>query len=341
MPLRSRLLVATLALALGACASAPVPSDASPPAPADGYGLAFGRTYTGWLYAGETARLWERLSPEMRDVFGTPEGLTSFGNQVRAEAGAERAVLREQTLPWLQSEVYNRTAEFERGSGPLWVQWTVDKTGLVLGLLVTPAPVPAASASEERQTRTPLRLPFQGDWFVTWGGRSVFENYHAVAPDQRFATDFLVVRDGQTHTGDPSQNESYFCFGLPVLAPGDGVVVDAADGVADNAPGQLNGEQPLGNHVVIDHGSGEFSFLVHLQRGSVAVGPRQRVEAGQRLGTCGNSGHSSEPHLHYHLQDTAEYQRGNGLPAQFLGYRADGAPVDRGEPTRGQVVSQR
>ncbi|WP_420454906.1 M23 family metallopeptidase [Rubrivirga sp.] len=249
-------------------------------------------------------------------------------------------MIEEQTVPWLRSEVYNRTAEFERSSGPLWVQWTVDPSGVVLGLLVKPAPTPAASEFTGRQTETPFRLPFEGEWFVTWGGRSVLDNYHAVASDQRFAYDFLVVRDGQTHVGDPAQNESYFCFGRPVLAPGGGVVVDAADGVADNVPGQLNAEQPLGNHVVIDHGSGEFSFLVHLQRGSVAVEPGQRVEPGEPLGQCGNSGHSSEPHLHYHLQDTPEYQRGAALPAQFIGYRANGSLVNRGEPTRGQTISQ-
>jgi murein DD-endopeptidase MepM/ murein hydrolase activator NlpD len=168
----------------------------------------------------------------------------------------------------------------------------------------------------------------------------VLENYHAEAADQRFAYDFLVVRDGRTHSGDPLRNDSYFCFGQPVLAPGSGTVVRAANRVADNVPGEMNAEQPLGNHVIIDHGPGEFSFLVHLQRGSVAVQPGQRVQSGEVVGRCGNSGHSSEPHLHYHLQNTAEFQRGEGLPAQFLDYQANGALVTRGEPTRGQVVSQ-
>jgi hypothetical protein len=335
--MQSMTAVATLPLLLllAACAREPT---VSPPEPQST--TAYGRAYTAWFYAGEIDRLWDRLSPEMRQLFGTPAGLRSFRGEVQTDAGAERQVIEERVVPWLQSEIYNRTATFAKLGDPLWIQWTLGPTGVVLGLLVKPAPSPAASRFLDYRTQAELRLPFTGEWFVTWGGRSVLENYHAEAPDQRFAYDFLVVRDGRTHAGDPARNESYFCFGRPVLAPGEGVVVSAADGVDDNVPGRMNARQPLGNHVVLDHGRGEFSFLVHLQRGSVRVQPGERVAAGATLGSCGNSGHSSEPHLHYHLQNSAEFGRGEGLPAHFLGYRAAGAPVERGEPTRGQVISR-
>lgn len=62
------------------------------------------------------------------------------------------------------------------------------------------------------------------------------------------------------------------------------------------------------------------------------------VEEGQLLGLCGNSGNSSEPHLHYQLQDDASRFQAKGLPAFFNDYVADGEPVDRGEPVRGQTV---
>jgi murein DD-endopeptidase MepM/ murein hydrolase activator NlpD len=64
----------------------------------------------------------------------------------------------------------------------------------------------------------------------------------------------------------------------------------------------------------------------------------QRVGAGEVIGECGNSGHGSEPHVHYHLQDSPEFLAGEGMPAQFRGYLADGEPVERGEPVRRQVV---
>ena len=60
---------------------------------------------------------------------------------------------------------------------------------------------------------------------------------------------------------------------------------------------------PAGNHVVLDLGSGEYALLAHLRRGSVRVRPGQRVRRGETLGRCGNSGNSSEPHLHFHVQD--------------------------------------
>jgi murein DD-endopeptidase MepM/ murein hydrolase activator NlpD len=94
----------------------------------------------------------------------------------------------------------------------------------------------------------------------------------------------------------------------------------------------------VGNHVIIDHGNGEFSLLAHLRRGTLAVELGQTVTAATPLGRCGHSGNTSEPHLHYHLQDTAVFGKGVGLPAQFQGYVADGEAVARGEPVKGQTI---
>ncbi|HEY0037040.1 MAG TPA: M23 family metallopeptidase, partial [Longimicrobium sp.] len=110
------------------------------------------------------------------------------------------------------------------------------------------------------------------------------------------------------------------------------------DGIADNVPGQMNATQVVGNHLIVDHGTGEYSVLAHLRSGSVAVRTGDRVTRGQRLGECGNSGNSSEPHLHYQLQDGPEMGSSAGLPAQFTDYLADGQPVDRGEPVQGQAI---
>ena len=173
-----------------------------------------------------------------------------------------------------------------------------------------------------------------------WGGRDPVDNYHAVVSDQRFATDLVIERGGSSHSGSGIRNEEYYCFGADILAPAEGLVAATANTVADQRPGDMNPEQPLGNHVIIDHGNGEFSFLAHLQRGSVTVQPGSRVEAGQTIGRCGNSGNSSEPHLHYHLQNSVTFGVGEGLPAQFIDFEADGAPVPRGELQRGQKVAR-
>jgi len=106
-------------------------------------------------------------------------------------------------------------------------------------------------------------------------------------------------------------------------------------------PGQMDAEHVFGNHVVIDLGDGEYVVLAHLIRGSVAVKPGDRVAAGQAIALCGNSGHSSEPHLHVHLQTSPTLDDGEGLPMPFIDYRADGAPIARGEPVRGQTIEAR
>jgi murein DD-endopeptidase MepM/ murein hydrolase activator NlpD len=72
-----------------------------------------------------------------------------------------------------------------------------------------------------------------------------------------------------------------------------------------------------GNYVVIGHAGGEHSLLAHLREGSVTVGAGDHVTSGQRVGWCGHSGNSTEPHLHFHVQDRASFYRGMGLPVAF------------------------
>jgi murein DD-endopeptidase MepM/ murein hydrolase activator NlpD len=124
-----------------------------------------------------------------------------------------------------------------------------------------------------------------------------------------------------------------------MLAPADGVVVAVENAIPDNVPNQPRPGVLYGNTVVIDHGTGEYSLLGHLQKGSVSVKPGERVVAGQQVARCGNSGMSTEPHLHYQLMDDAEWTKAQGLPAQFRGFLANGRFVERGEPMRTQVIS--
>ena len=76
-------------------------------------------------------------------------------------------------------------------------------------------------------------------------------------------------------------------------------------------------------------------------RFSVRVKPDQLVAEGDTLGLCGNSGNSSEPHLHYHLQNGPAFGAADGLPAFFNDYVADDKPVARGEPVRGQAIRRK
>lgn len=75
-----------------------------------------------------------------------------------------------------------------------------------------------------------------------------------------------------------------------------------------------------GNHVVIaQHGDGPFVLLAHLRRGTVRVRPGDPVRAGEQVGECGNSGNSTEPHVHVQVTDSLDWHRARGLPLAFRG----------------------
>ena len=210
----------------------------------------------------------------------------------------------------------------------------------------------APSKYLEYKTETYLRFPLKGESYIAWGGRTLKQNAHASFKDQRFALDIVALKEGhailsaedikndnvKTYSGDIHKNESYYIFGREVLATATGVVAATQNYVADNIPGEYNERQAAGNYVVLDHGNGEFSMFAHLKYKSVVVKTGDHVEYGDVLGLCGNSGNSSEPHLHYHLQNTKEWHKGEGLPAQFNEYISNGEFVQRGEPVRGQII---
>lgn len=301
--------------------------------------LAIGRRWTQLFFDRSLTELRQDFTPAMGHAMQL-ESLSIFYEQVRTQLGAERKRIGEEVTERDSLQVYRRVAYFDNHAGPIEVVWTIDAQGKAAGFFVRPPQEPAPSRHLEYQTKTRLRLPFDGEWLVFSGGRMLAQNRHAVAADQRFASDFMRSVDGTMHTGDGKTNAQFHAFGQPILAPAAGKVVAVVDGIADNLPGTTNVEQPLGNYVVLDHGNGEFSFLGHLQQGSVVAEVGRRIEVGARLGSCGNSGDSSQPHLHFHLQNTPEVDAGEGLPAQFHAYVANGSPVERGEPVQGERVRQ-
>jgi murein DD-endopeptidase MepM/ murein hydrolase activator NlpD len=166
--------------------------------------------------------------------------------------------------------------------------------------------------------QTELSLPFKGKWLVLWGGDTKELNQHHDVANQRFAFDFVVADEtGKTHKGDGSANEDYFAFGREVISPADGEVTDVISGVRDNVPGSMNPYSAVGNAVIIRHRENEVSVLAHLKLDSIKVKVGDKVARGQLIGLCGNSGNSSEPHLHYHLQNTAIIQDGTGIKCLF------------------------
>ena len=319
------------------------PSAAPAPSAGSEASYARGRDYSRMFFAGKLDSLWARFTPQMRGAMKNDSAsLHAFHHQVLGQLGREVEVVREESRDAGGSNTwYQRTVRLERaGARPFVIQWVTGTAGEIAGFMIRPAPEPAPTPHLGYATKTPLQLPFDGEWYVFWGGRTPAENYHVVSAAQRFAYDLVVRKEGATHVGGGRALEEYHCFGLPILAPGAGTVAKAVDEHPDQAIGSSDARNPAGNHVVIDHGNGEFSMLAHLKRGSVAVKAGDAVVAGERIGACGNSGNTSEPHLHYQLQDAADMMAPGtlGFPAQFTDYVADGKPVPRGEPVRGQTI---
>lgn len=177
-------------------------------------------------------------------------------------------------------------------------------------------------------------LPFAGEWLVSGGGVTPETSHSWELAAQRFAYDFLAVdAEGRSHAGDGTRLDDYLAYGRPVLVPADGTVVAVRDGVRD-APrpgtGWLDWRAAdfRGNWVVLRHAEGEYSFLAHLVPGSIRVRPGDVVRRGDALGLCGNSGHSTEPHLHFQLQDGPDFFGAAGLPVALSGCVLDGVPAD-------------
>jgi peptidase M23-like protein len=204
-------------------------------------------------------------------------------------------------------------AHFERGV--LDIKLVLDPQDKIIGLwfLAHTADIPAP-----KRNTAPLRLPFTGQWLTLWGGDTPEQNHHHPVPSQRHAFDFLIHdKDGKSFRGEGDRNEDYYCFGKPILAPADGVVTDVIRGVRDNKPRSMNPYSAVGNAVLIQHAKHEVSVLAHFKFRSIQVQVGQRVKAGQVLGACGNSGNSSEAHLHYHLMNTPVMQDGTGVKCFF------------------------
>ncbi len=196
------------------------------------------------------------------------------------------------------------------------------------------------SAAILKRNLTPMDLPFHGEWFVYWGGETEALNYHMADVNQKFAYDILKVADGASFRGNPLDNESYFAFGAEILAPCDATVVMAVDGVPDNVPGETNPIQLTGNTLVLKTAMGEFILMCHLKEGSLAVGKGDKVRKGQVLAKCGNSGNSTEPHLHLQLQNTRDIHKATGARLVFSRILVNGAPREEYIPVKEDFIKR-
>jgi len=211
-----------------------------------------------------------------------------------------------------------------------------------------------------RDTRA-LRLPLVGPWMAA----NARADAHCLG--MQFGFDFIKPDDLVFHEHAPQRKmelEEFASFGKAVTAPARGTVIAVENSQRDLAPtpGEVTfpqGAPPenraaiLGNYVILQLDSGECVFLAHFQQGSVRVKKGDNVQEGQMIGSVGNTGNTSGPHLHIEMLDgppdlsrvgALEFEQ-SGLPFGFHGARSptsgDSAALDAClVPDKGSVIAQ-
>jgi len=170
--------------------------------------------------------------------------------------------------------------------------------------------------------------PVRGEWAAFNGPSNASGHRRLVlaldghtASGQRFAIDFLQVDSlgsSRRPGTEASKNSNYYAYGTELLAVADGVVAATKDSIPENVPGGRAVKIDLitvgGNFVGIDIGGGTYALYAHVQPGSLRVKVGDRVKRGQVIALLGNSGNSTEPHVHFQIADGPSFLAAEGLP---------------------------
>lgn len=198
--------------------------------------------------------------------------------------------------------------------------------------------------------------PFTGDrWLAANGPSNKSIHRRAVIVlngkprvPERYAIDWIKLGDdGDSYSGDQYKNSSYHAYDVPILAVADGKIVTVKDGLPENVPHTkklavaMTLVNVAGNHIVEDIGGGLYAGYAHFIPGTITVKAGDQVHRGQILGRLGNSGNSSEPHLHLQVCDAPSFLICEGVPMEFKRMSLTKYKIDkRGEtPTKLDVES--
>jgi len=246
------------------------------------------------------------------------------------------------------AEKVSKLAPGEFGAAFLWV--TFDKLADIPAAIAQRISVKIGDYPEALSIVTPptivdkhpvvvISSPLAGeDWLAGNGPSNNSVHRRALIPinghayiSQRFAIDWVqVYPDGKTYRGDPSDNKNYRAYGTEIHAVADGVVTQVGEGIPQNTPGAKSLAVPItletigGNHVIMEIGNGLFAFYAHMQPGSLRVKVGDKVTRGQVLGLLGNTGNSSEPHLHFQICSANSELGSEGLPYVFASFEVQG-----------------
>jgi hypothetical protein len=193
-----------------------------------------------------------------------------------------------------------------------------------VGTLFLAATVAAVRGRQLRVTALDLAFPLRGGTFVIGqGGSTTAVNYHADHGSQAWALDIVKLNAAGVRAAGlyPAELTRYAIYDAEVVSPCDGVIVSTEDGVADRPPPECDEGKPAGNWLAIETDTATV-FLAHLKCGSILVTVGEQVRAGQSLARVGNSGHTTEPHLHVHAEAggyTGRMMANPGVPLRLGG----------------------
>lgn len=160
---------------------------------------------------------------------------------------------------------------------------------------------------------------------VIHGGTNLLINHHSPNKAQKFALDIVQVNHlGFRAKSNPKTVEDFAVFASVVSSPSNGVVVESIDAFEDLRPSEMDPDHPAGNHLAIqiDGADDLVVLLAHLKKGSLLVQKGDVVKKGQPVAQVGNTGNTSEPHLHIHCVKGSDGEflfSGEGIPMKFNG----------------------
>jgi hypothetical protein len=201
--------------------------------------------------------------------------------------------------------------------------------------------VPGIDVQVSAQKAPVIGPPLEGDHWLAANGpdngshhrRALIALTAEARIAQRFAIDWVrLFENGRTVQGDPRDNASYRAFGAKVLAVADGVVLETVDGLPENVPDPVARAVPItpatvsGNYILLDIGGDAYAVYAHLQPGSLRVKKGDRVRRGQTLALLGNTGNSTEPHLHFHISDRPSALDSEGIPYALSSFGVEADP---------------
>lgn len=289
-----------------------------------------------------------------RERYATSEGLADMLRIATAEGEAERWRPVGTTVFTAAERAIAFVAVLSPAR-PAWAAVTLTADGNTRQKIVVPLEVyddgpallwPTSPGSEPWVATSTAGTPphWQGGATVEAGRLSI---------SQRFALDLRQIDEQfQTHPAGAMSKEAYYAWGEEVRSMGRGRVIDVVNDDPDYEIGDAipPTQHPAGNYVVVQHGARAFAVYAHLQRGTALVRVGDWVERGQPLAQVGNSGSSSEPHLHVHVADrwrsdvgsTAAFFLSQGVPALFWGAQVvrDGVwlPLRGTTPTEFDII---